>query len=91
MPYGALYKIQPVISVENGPANAGRDGQLFFRETKYSGANRGRDLFIFLADHEQYWQPCPVDPYSVVSDDHTEIRTQKDVLPARKRPRRLPR
>ena len=33
------------------------------RETKFSGANGDRELFIFpvqLAEHEQDWQPCPV-------------------------------
>ena len=29
----------------------------------------------FLADHEQDWQPYPVDPYSAISDDHTYIHT----------------
>ena len=43
------------------------------RETKFSGANGGREIFIFLADHEQDWQPCPVDPYSATCDDHTYI------------------
>ena len=27
------------------------------------------------ADHEQDWQPYPVDPYSAVYDDHTYIHT----------------
>ena len=26
-------------------------------------------------DHEQDWQPCPVDPYSAICDDHTYIHT----------------
>ena len=25
------------------------------------------------ADHEQDWQPYPVDPYSAICDDHTYI------------------
>ena len=29
--------------------------------------------FPCSADHEQDWQPYPVDPYSAVSDDHTYI------------------
>ena len=36
------------------------------RETKFSGANGDREYFIFpvqLADHEQDWQPYPVDSY----------------------------
>ena len=27
--------------------------------------------FPCSANHEQDWQPCPVDPYSAVSDDYT--------------------
>ena len=27
------------------------------------------------ADHEQDWQPYPVDPYSAIRDDHTYIHT----------------
>ena len=29
--------------------------------------------FPCSADHEQYWQSCPVDPYSAISDDHAYI------------------
>ena len=31
-------------------------------------------MFIFRcsADHEQDWQPHPVDPYSAIRDDHVE-------------------
>ena len=28
-----------------------------------------------LADHEQDWQPYPVDPYSAICDDDTYIHT----------------
>ena len=36
-----------------------------------------RGIFIFLcsADHEQGWQPYPVDPYFAICDDHTYIHT----------------
>ena len=27
--------------------------------------------FPCSADHEQHWQPYPVDPYSAICDDHT--------------------
>ena len=27
--------------------------------------------FPWPADHEQDWQPYPVDPYSAICDDHT--------------------
>ena len=35
-------------------------------ETKSSGASGDREILIFScsADHEQDWQPYPVDPYS---------------------------
>ena len=29
--------------------------------------------FFYSADHEQDWQPYPVDPYSAICDDHTYI------------------
>ena len=31
--------------------------------------------FPCSADHEQDWQPDPVDPYSAICDDHTYIHT----------------
>ena len=31
--------------------------------------------FTCSADHEQDWQPYPVDPYSAICDDHTYIHT----------------
>ena len=31
--------------------------------------------FPCSADHEQDWQPCPVDPYSAICDDYTYIHT----------------
>ena len=38
---------------------------------------RGQGNFHFpcSADHEQDWQPYPVDPYSAICDDHTYIHT----------------
>ena len=38
-------------------------------EIKFSGANGDRAIFIFpcSADHEEDWQPYPVDPYSCYS------------------------
>ena len=40
---------------------------------------QGNIHFPCLADHEQDWQPYPVDPYSIISDDtyfiHTYIHT----------------
>ena len=31
--------------------------------------------FPCSADHEQDWQPYPVDPYSAICDDHTYIHS----------------
>ena len=37
---------------------------------------QGNTHFPCLADHEQDWQPYPVDPYSaIICDDHTYIHT----------------
>ena len=38
---------------------------------------RGQGQYYFPCsdDHEQYWQPYPVDPYSAICDDHTYIHT----------------
>ena len=34
---------------------------------------QGNIHFPCSADHEQDWQPYPVDPYSAICDDHTCI------------------
>ena len=36
---------------------------------------QGNISFPFSADHDQDWQPYPVDPYSAMCDDHTYIHT----------------
>ena len=36
---------------------------------------QGNIHFSCSADHEQDWQPDPVDPYSATCDDHTYIHT----------------
>ena len=36
---------------------------------------QGNIYFPCSADHEQDWQPYPVDPYSTICDDHTYIHT----------------
>ena len=36
---------------------------------------QGNIHFPCSADHEQDWQPYPVDPYFVICDDHTYIHT----------------
>ena len=37
---------------------------------------QGNIHFPCSADHEQDWQPYPVDPYSAIWDDHTYIHTR---------------
>ena len=39
---------------------------------------QGNINFPCSADHEQDWQPYPVDPYSAICDDHTYIHTQAE-------------
>ena len=39
---------------------------------------QGNAHFPCSADHEQDWQPYPVDPYSAMCDDHTYIHTYKE-------------
>ena len=36
---------------------------------------QGNINFSCSADHEQDWQPYPIDPYSAICDDHTYIHT----------------
>ena len=36
---------------------------------------QGNIIFPCSADHEQDWQPYPVDPYSAICDDNTYIHT----------------
>ena len=39
---------------------------------------QGNVHFPCSADHEQDWQPYPVDPYSAICDDHTyQIRRRR--------------
>ena len=42
---------------------------------------QGNIHFPCSADHEQDWQPYPVDPYSAICDEHTNIRTQGGKAP----------
>ena len=44
--------------------------QIFRRER-----GKAKAYFPCSADHEQDWQPYPVDPFSAISDDHTYIHT----------------
>ena len=63
------------LSMENEQADAGQDDRTLSRETNLSGANGGREIFIFprSADHKQDWQPYLVDLCSAICDDHTYI------------------
>ena len=42
---------------------------------------QGNIQFSCSADHEQDWQPYPVDPYSAICDDHTYIHTCMSPFP----------
>ena len=42
---------------------------------------QGNVHFPCSADHEQDWQPYPVDPYSAICDDHTYIHTYYYCVP----------
>ena len=42
---------------------------------------QGNINFPCSADHEQDWQPYPVDPYSAICDDHTYIHTVSLIPP----------
>ena len=37
----------------------------------YASTGQGNIIFLCSADHEQDWQPNPVDPYSAICNDHT--------------------
>ena len=44
------------------------------------GRGQGNIIFPCSANHEQDWQPYPVDPYSATCDDeHTNIHTSDHV------------
>ena len=43
---------------------------------------QGNINFSCPADHEQDWQPYPVDPYSAICDDHTYILSSYHLVPA---------
>ena len=45
----------------------------------------GNIHFSCSADHEQDWQPSPVDPYSAICHDHTYIHTNSGCGKERRR------
>ena len=62
------------LSVENEQADAGRTAEPVSRDQILRHERRqGNMIFPCSADHEQDWQPYPVDPYSAICDDHTHI------------------
>ena len=56
------------------------------RETKFSGTHGDREgyfhFFPCSADHEQDWQPYPIDPYFAIYDDdhHDRIYVYIDIV-----------
>ena len=66
------HQIQPEYGDEQ--ADAGRDGcTRLARPNSQARTGTGEYHFPCSADHEQDWQPYPVDPYSAICDDHTYI------------------
>ena len=69
-------QIQP----EYGDEQAARDGtaQPVSRDqTLRHVRGQGNNNFLSSADHEQDWQPYPVDPYSAIRDDHKYIHKMR--------------
>ena len=52
----------------DGTAESVSRDQIFRRQR-----GQGNVHFPCSADHEQDWQPYPVDPYSAICDDHTYV------------------
>ena len=76
-PVSKQHQIQPEYGDEQ--ADAGRDGwtRLARPNSLRHARGQGNINFPCSADHEQDWQPYPVDPYSaIICDDHTYIHTQ---------------
>ena len=68
------HQIQPEYRDEQ--ADAGRDDWArLARPNSQARTGTGEYYFPCSADHEQDWQPDPVDPYSAICDDHTYIHT----------------
>ena len=54
----------------DGTAEPVSRDQIILRHARGQG-----NIFSCSADHEQDWQPYPVDPYSAICDDYTYIHT----------------
>ena len=73
------HQIQPEYGDEQ--ADAGRDCRnRLARPNSQARTGTGEYYFPCSADHEQDWQPYPVDPYSAICDDHTYIHTYIHVM-----------
>ena len=58
--------------MENEQADAGQDGPNTSRETKFSGANGDREIFVFPVQltTSRNGNLTPVDPYSAMCDHY---------------------
>ena len=66
------HQVQPDYGDEQ--ADAGRDCRTrLARPNSQARTRTGKYSFSCSADHEQDWQPYPVDPYSCYMCDHTYI------------------
>ena len=71
-PVVSKHQIQPECGDEK--ADAGRDCRtLLARIISQARTVTGKYFFPCSADHEEDWQPYPVDPYSASCDHHTNI------------------
>ena len=65
------HQIQP----EYEQADAGRDGLTRLgRPNSQARTGTGKINFPCSVDHEQDWQPYPVDTYSAICHDHTSYK-----------------
>ena len=67
------HQIQPLLEYgEWAGWDAGRDGRTHLaRPNSRRERAQGNINFPRLADHEQDWQPYPINPYSAKCDDHS--------------------
>ena len=80
-------QIQPEYGDEQ--ADAGRDCRnRLTRPNSEARTGTGEYYFPCLADHEQDWQPYPVDLYSAICDDHTYVESGIQAIPIRVPPLR---
>ena len=67
--------------MENEQANAGRDVDRLARPILRRERGQVKVHFPCEADHEQDWQPYPVNPCSAISEDHTAGRPGSSEVP----------